>query len=84
MDADGYQTMLSVVQPCGLIVRNKLVADRWLALSPDCSLAVFQRDASGNVRCQHLMVEALGFDSDAASALVANATVRRYLQRDRF
>jgi hypothetical protein len=83
MEADGYQTMLSVVPPCGLIVRDKQVADRWLALSPDRSLAVFQRDGAGNVRCQHLLVEALGLDSDAASALVASATVRRYLQRER-
>lgn len=82
MEADGFQTMLSVVPPCGLIVRDKLVADRWLALAPDRSLAVFQRDARGNVRCQHLVVEALGLDSDDASALVASATARRFFQRE--
>lgn len=81
MEADGYQTMLSVVPPCGLIVRQKLVSDRWVALSVDRSLAVFQRDAAGNVRCQHLLVEALGQGSDAASALIASATVRRFLDR---
>jgi hypothetical protein len=81
MEADGYQTMLSVVPPCGLIVRDRNVADRWLALAPDSSLAVFQRDAGGHVRCQHMVVEALGLDSDAASALVASATVRRFLLR---
>jgi len=83
MEADGYQTMLSVVSPCGLIVRDRLVADCWLALAPDCSIAVFQRDDAGHVRCQHLVIEALGVDSDSASALVACATVRRYLERQR-
>ncbi len=83
MEADGYQTMLSVVPPCGLIVRDRQVEDCWLALAPDCSLAVFQRDAAGHVRCQHLVVDALGVDSDSASALVACATVRRYLERQR-
>lgn len=83
LESDGYQTMLSLVSPCGLIVRDRLLTDRWLALSPDHSIAFFQRDASGHVRCQHLVVEALDRDSDAASALVASATVRRFLQRER-
>lgn len=81
MEADGYQTMLSVVPPCGLIVRDRLISDRWLALAPDNSLAVFERDVAGHVRCRHVVVEALGLDSDAASALVASETVRRHLDR---
>jgi hypothetical protein len=80
IEDDGYQTMLSVVSPCGLIVRDRRSADRWLALAPDRSLVLFQRDESGHVRCEHRVIEALGLDSEEASALVASAAVHRFFE----
>jgi hypothetical protein len=82
IEADGYSTLLSAVPPRGLIVRAKVGTDRWLAFAPDCSLAVFERDAAGHVHCQQHVVDALGSGSEDDSASAASAAVRQFLREE--
>jgi hypothetical protein len=82
IDREGYITMLSVVPPFGLIVRRRELPDRWLALSPNRSLAIFEQEENGHAECRYHLVEALGCTSDATSAIVALDTVRQHLGQD--
>ncbi|MEZ6016853.1 MAG: hypothetical protein R3F49_17170 [Planctomycetota bacterium] len=60
-----------MVPPFGLIVRQRSTAERWIALSPNRSVAIFEQASGGDVRCEYRLVPGLGAGSDAESAVLA-------------
>lgn len=79
IDARGYKTMLSAVPPFGLIVRRPDDTARWIVLSPNRTIALFEQDASGHVRCEYQLDPLLDVALGEAGVESACSAVERVL-----
>jgi hypothetical protein len=76
----GYGTQLSVLPPMVLHVRTPAIEDRWIAISPNGLLTVFEKDDSGRVRSDyHLLPKAATAGSVGPSARDALKAACKYL-----
>jgi len=79
LDRAGYGTLLSVSPPMLLQVRKPNIDDRWIALSPNGLLIVFEKNDDGGVCSDyHLLPKGAG-DSSGPSARVALQAATKYL-----
>ncbi len=79
LDRAGYGTLLSLSPPMLLQVRMPNIEDRWIALSPNGLLIVFEKNDLGGVRSDyHLLPNGAG-DSTGPSARVALQAATKYL-----
>lgn len=79
LDRAGYRTLLSASPPMVLLVRQPKIEHRWIAISANCLLIVFERDELGGVRSDYHLLPRGTSDGVGPSARAALQAAAQYL-----
>jgi hypothetical protein len=82
LDRAGYRTMLSVSPPIVLLVRAPGIEHRWLSISTNGLLIVFEKNELGGIRSEYHLLPKGAEDSVGPAATAALHAATQYLAAD--